>query len=554
MSGVPAHGYSADEYNFQEGELMNPVTSSVAPRLALRGISKRYASVIANDRVDLTVAGGEIHALLGENGAGKSTLMKIVYGVTQPDAGTIEWEGTAVNIRSPAQARRLGIGMVFQHFSIFETLTVAENIALALTERLPAATLAARIEEVSRRYGLPVDPNRLTHSMSVGERQRVEIVRCLLQSPRLLIMDEPTSVLTPQAVRVLFQTLRRLAGEGVSILYISHKLDEIRELCDVATILRNGRVSGTAIPREHSNTSLARMMVGAELKECTLEPRPPGPIRLELTNLSQATEDPFGTELQDINLRVCSGEIIGIAGVSGNGQKELLAAISGERLCAQRGALRLCGQDVARLDPAQRRILGLRFVPEERLGRGAVPGMSLADNCVLTGATAGLVQNGLVRGRAARAFARATIAEFAVKCDSELAPADSLSGGNLQKFIVGREIRLLPEVMLVAQPTWGVDVGASQLIRQALIDLRNAGVAVLVISEDLDELFQICDRLAVLARGRLSAAVPTAGLAVETVGVWMTGEFQGAGLAEQPADGVAAPPSAAGAEMAHADT
>jgi ABC-type uncharacterized transport system ATPase subunit len=510
---------------------MTTVSTPASARLALHGISKRYASVIANDRIDLKVAAGEIHALLGENGAGKSTLMKIVYGVTQPDEGSIEWEGAPVAIRSPAQARRLGIGMVFQHFSIFETLTVAENIALALNERLPAATLAARIDEVSQRYGLPIDPQRLTHGMSVGERQRVEIVRCLLQSPRLLIMDEPTSVLTPQAVQVLFETLRRLAREGVSILYISHKLDEIRELCDVATILRNGRVSGSAIPREQSNTSLGRMMVGADLKECKLEPRPPGPIRLELTNLSLDTEDPFGTSLRQINLRVRGGQIVGIAGVSGNGQKELLAAISGERLCTQRAAVRLCGQDAARLNPAQRRTLGLRFVPEERLGRGAVPGMHLADNCVLTGASAGLVRHGMVRRRAARAFARATIAEFAVKCDGELAPADSLSGGNLQKFIVGREIRLAPTVMLVAQPTWGVDVGASLLIRQALIELRNAGAAVLVISEDLDELFAICDCLAVLARGRLSDAMPTAGLAAETVGVWMTGEFQGAGAA-----------------------
>jgi simple sugar transport system ATP-binding protein len=505
--------------------------TAAPPRLALHGVSKRYANVIANDRIDLSVAAGQIHAVLGENGAGKSTLMKVVYGVTQPDEGSIAWEGTPVAIRNPAQARRLGIGMVFQHFSIFETLTVAENIALALSERLPAATLAARIDEVSRRYGLPIDPLRLTHDMSVGERQRVEIVRCLLQSPRLLIMDEPTSVLTPQAVRALFETLRRLAGEGVSILYISHKLDEIRELCDVATILRNGRVTGSAIPREQTNTSLARMMVGGELKECKLEARQPGPTQLELTNLSLGTEDPFGTALRQINLRVCSGQIVGIAGVSGNGQKELLAAISGERLCTQRGAVRLCGQDVGRLDPAQRRALGLRFVPEERLGRGAVPGMHLADNCVLTGATAGLVRHGMVRSRAARAFARATIAQFAVKCDGELAPANSLSGGNLQKFIVGREIRLLPTVMLAAQPTWGVDVGASLLIWQALIDLRNAGAAVLVISEDLDELFAICDCLAVLARGRLSATTPTAGLPIETVGVWMTGEFEPAARA-----------------------
>jgi ABC-type uncharacterized transport system ATPase subunit len=501
------------------------------PRLTLRGISKRYASVVANDNIDLSVAAGEIHALLGENGAGKSTLMKIVYGVAQPDAGSIEWQGEVVAIHSPAQARKLGVAMVFQHFSLFETLTVAENIALALDDKVPPAKLSARIHDVSKRYGLPIDPQRLVHSMSVGERQRVEIVRCLLQSPRLLILDEPTSVLTPQAVRALFQTLRQLAREGLSILYISHKLDEIRELCDVATILRNGAVSGKAIPREESNASLARLMVGSELKECRLEPREAGRTQLELINLSLATDDPFGTLLRDLNLQVRGGEIVGIAGISGNGQKELQAAISGEIVCPAGDAVRLCGQPVGRWPPARRRELGLRFVPEERLGRGAVPEMHLADNCVLTGARAGLVRHGMVQRRVARAFARDTIREYAVKCDGELAAANSLSGGNLQKFIVGREIRLAPKVMLVAQPTWGVDIGASILIRQALIDLRNAGAAVLVISEELDELYSICDRLAVLAGGRLSQALPTAQMPLEKVGVWMTGEFESAATA-----------------------
>jgi simple sugar transport system ATP-binding protein len=522
---------------------MSPDTA--APRLVLRGISKRYGSVIANEGIDLQVAAGEIHALLGENGAGKSTLMKIVYGVTQPDQGSVDWEGARVSIRSPAQARRLGIGMVFQHFSLFETLTVAENIALALDERVPAAVLAERIASVSQHYGLPVDPQRLTHGMSVGERQRVEIVRCLLQSPRLLIMDEPTSVLTPQAVRVLFETLRRLAQEGLSILYISHKLDEIRELCDVATVLRNGRVTGTALPRQESSASLARMMVGAEVKECALLPRQPGDVQLELSELTLATEDPFGTPLRQINLRVRSGEIVGIAGVSGNGQKELQAAISGETPSAVPGAIRVCGQDVSRMNPAQRRQSGLGFVPEERLGRGAVPGMDLKENSLLTGAKAGLVRRGLLRHRLAREFARATIAAFSVKCDGEQAPAESLSGGNLQKFIVGREIRLQPRMMLVAQPTWGVDIGASMLIRQALIDLRDAGAAVLVISEELDELFAICDRLAVIAAGRLSPCVPTAHMPLETIGQWMTGEFAGAGAG-------AAPPAAADPADTHA--
>ena len=494
---------------------------NAVPRLSLRGISKRYTGVLANDAIDLDVATGEIHAVLGENGAGKSTLMKIIYGAAQPDAGSIVWEGAARVMQSPAQARTLGIGMVFQHFSLFETLTVAENITLALEDRLPPAQLILRIAQVSQRYGLPVDPERLVHGMTVGERQRVEIVRCLLQSPRLLIMDEPTSVLTPQAVRALFGTLRRLASEGVSILYISHKLDEIRELCDIATVMRNGRISGSAIPREESNASLARMMVGSDLKECTLAPNATGKVALELSDLSQFTQDPFGTALAGVNLQVRAGEIVGIAGISGNGQKELLAAISGETVSQKAAAIQLCGRDAGRLNAAERRKLGLRFVPEERLGRGAVPPMHLADNSVLT--HRGLVRRGLVQMRAARAFARDTIAQFAVKCAGELAPAESLSGGNLQKFIVGREIRLAPRVMLVAQPTWGVDVGAAVLIHQALIDLRNSGVAVLVISEELDELFAICDRIAVLAQGRLTPAVPTKTLAVETVGEWMAG-------------------------------
>jgi simple sugar transport system ATP-binding protein len=450
--------------------------------------------------------------------------MKIVYGVTRPDEGRIEWEGRQVEIRSPAAARRLGIGMVFQHFSLFETLTVAENIALALDERTAPATLAARIREVSESYGLPIDPQRLVHSMSVGERQRVEIVRCLLQSPRLLIMDEPTSVLTPQAVTTLFTTLRRLAAEQVSILYISHKLDEVRALCDTATVLRGGRVSGTAIPREESNESLARMMVGAELHECRLKPQQPGDVRLELAALTLASEDPFGTHLQDIRLNVRAGEIVGIAGVSGNGQRELLAAISGESRSSQ-SAIRIRNQDAGNLDPAQRRRLGLCFVPEERLGRGAVPDMNLADNALLTAYGAGLVSRGLVQHAASRQFARDTIAQFDVKCGNELALARTLSGGNLQKFIVGRETRLQPQVMVVAQPTWGVDIGASQLIRQALIDLRDRGAAVLVISEELDELYEICDRLAVLSRGRLSPLRAKAELPLEKLGVWMTGDF-----------------------------
>jgi general nucleoside transport system ATP-binding protein len=499
--------------------------AKLKPRLVLTGITKRYPSVVANENVSLSVRPGEIHAVLGENGAGKSTLMKMIYGVTKPDAGTIMWNGQYETIVAPSQARRMGIGMVFQHFSLFETLTVWENIALALDEPVPTAKLAAQITEVSEKYGLPIDPYRLVHSMSVGERQRVEIVRCLLQEPKLLIMDEPTSVLTPQAVLILFKTLRRLASEGCSILYISHKLDEIRALCDTATVLRGGKVSGGAIPRNETNESLARLMIGGELAECHLTPREAKEVRLDVEHLSLESPDPFGTSLKDISLQVRSGEILGIAGVSGNGQKELMTALSGERLSTSGSMIKLFGQPVGALNPAKRRALGLTFVPEERLGRGAVPPMSLAYNALLTGARKGMVQNGMIHPSVMRTFSKHVIERFKVKCGGEQSVASSLSGGNLQKFIVGRETMLQPKMMIVAQPTWGVDVGAAQLIRQALIDLRDSGVALLVISEELDELFTISDRLAVLAAGRLSPSVKPAETSIEQIGVWMSGKF-----------------------------
>jgi len=498
------------------------VHSALAARLSLRGISKRYPGVLANDRVELDVLPGEIHAVLGENGAGKSTLMKIIYGVVRPDAGTLHWEGVPVQIGNPAQARKLGIGMVFQHFSLFETLTVADNIRLAVDEA-DTAKLPSRISDVSERYGLALDPARHIHTMSVGERQRVEIVRCLLQAPRLLIMDEPTSVLTPQAVLRLFDTLRTLAAEGCSILYISHKLDEIRALCHRATVLRGGRVTGRCDPRQETVASLARMMIGAELPHPKHRDAAAGSPALTIDGLDLRADDPFGTTLRGISLTVREGEIVGIAGVSGNGQKELLAALSGERTLGRPGALVLCGTPAGKLGASARRRLGLAFVPEERLGRGAVPEMSLVDNALLTSRKPGFVSHGFVRSDAVRAFASRTIDAFGVKANGPDAAARSLSGGNLQKFIVGREIGQRPKVMIAAQPTWGVDVGASAQIRQALIDLRDNGVAVLVVSEELDELFEICDRLAVIADGRLSAAKSIHDTSAEEIGMLMAG-------------------------------
>lgn len=507
---------------------------STQPRLELRGITKRYPSVCANDNVSLSVMPGEIHAVLGENGAGKSTLMKIIYGAVHADQGEMLWDGHPVKVANPAAARQLGIGMVFQHFSLFETLTVAENIALALDTRFDLAALSVRIREVSERYGLAVEPERLVHTLSVGERQRVEIVRCLLQNPRLLIMDEPTSVLTPQAVIRLFVTLRQLAAEGCAILYISHKLDEIQQLCDRATVLRGGKVSGMANPREETAESLAQLMIGRALPRPERRAHSTGDTRLQLQQLDLPTRDPFGVSLSGINLQVHAGEILGIAGVSGNGQAELLSVLSGEQRIKDAAAVRLCDEAVGRMGPSRRRDRGLAFVPEERLGRGAVPAMSLTDNALLTAHRQGLVRKGLIASRKVREFAEACIRDFGVKCGGPDAPARSLSGGNLQKFIVGREMRQQPRVLIVAQPTWGVDVGAAAFIRQQLLDFAAQGVAVLVISEELEELFQICDRISVIAGGRLSVSKAVAETNSEEIGLWMAGMFEG-GPAEQVA-------------------
>ncbi|WP_147162001.1 ABC transporter ATP-binding protein [Pararhodospirillum oryzae] len=502
-------------------------------RLALEGIVKRFAgAVLANDHIDLALRPGEIHALLGENGAGKSTLVKIIYGVLHADEGRVLWEGQPVTISSPARARALGIGMVFQHFSLFESLTVTENVQLALDGR-QGENLAQAIDEVAGRYGLALDPKQRICDLSVGERQRVEIVRCLLQNPRLLIMDEPTSVLTPSEVESLFVTLRRLAGEGVSILYISHKLDEIRALCHRATILRAGRVVGACDPATTSTRDLARLMIGED--PGALERRDP-PVwphaagdeapRLELERLSMDAESPFAPPLTDVSLKVRSGEIVGIAGVAGNGQGTLLAALSGEHRAPRPEAVRVDGVAVGHLGPAARRDLGLAVVPEERLGRGAVPELSLAENALLSSYRSGaLVRRGLIDRTRAHGLARTIIERFGVRAGGSRAAAGSLSGGNLQKFIIGRELLQKPRLLIASQPTWGVDAGAAAAIHRALLELRNQGGALLIISQDLDELFAIADRIAVLCAGRLSATRPVHEVSLEQVGLMMGGLF-----------------------------
>ena len=494
-------------------------------RLELKGIVKQYPAVRANDGVDLRVKPGEIHAVLGENGAGKSTLMKIIYGAVQPDAGSVTWNGQPCHLHSPAEARALGISMVYQHFSLFDTLTAAENVWLGLDKSLSLAEVTQRIGEVAHTYGLDVDAKRPVHTLSVGERQRVEIVRALLTKPQLLILDEPTSVLTPQAVEKLFVTLRKLSDGGCSILYISHKLDEIRALCHHCTVLRGGKVTGEVDPREQDNAGLSRLMIGAEPPALQHHASKAGAVVLAVKTLSLPQTDPFGMALHDIDLEVRAGEIVGIAGVSGNGQQEFMAALSGEDPRAPLCSITLSGRDIARAGPRQRRALGLHFVPEERLGRGAVPTLSLAQNTLLTRTEAVSRSGWIATGRVQR-LAEDLIARFHVRAGGAGAAARSLSGGNLQKFIVGREIAAKPKLLIVSQPTWGVDVGAAAQIRGELLKLRDEGCALLVVSEELDELFEISDRLLVIAKGRLSPSVPVAEATVETIGEWMSGLWQ----------------------------
>ena len=491
--------------------------------LELQGLTKAYPGVIANSDVSFDIDKGQIHAVLGENGAGKSTLVKTIYGLVRPDEGQMLLEGAPFAPSDPRAARAAGVAMVFQHFSLFDAMSVAENIALGMENPPKTQDLLAQIRAASENYGLPLSPDRIVGDLSAGERQRVEIIRCLLQNPKLLIMDEPTSVLTPQEVDILFGTLRLLASEGTSILYISHKLEEIRALCEHATVLRQGEVVGTFDPREMSNRDMAEMMVGKTLTTPKRAAVITGQPLLQVLGLSAPAPHQFGTSLKEISFTLHAGEVLGIGGVAGNGQDELVAALSGE-MRTHADMIQLEGQGIGADGPNARRALGLCAAPEERNGHAAAPDMNLVENALMTAKTRlFLLKNGFIDWPRSRAFAQEVIARFDVRTPSPETAARALSGGNLQKFVIGREISQNPRVLVINQPTWGVDAAAAAAIRQALLDLASAGSAVLVISQDLEEVLEITDRFAALNEGTLSQAVPTSGLTMEKIGLMLGG-------------------------------
>jgi len=509
----------------------NPQTDDQqTPLLETRGITKIFGELKANDAVDFSIQKGEIHALLGENGAGKSTLVKIFFGSLQPNSGSVYWNGSEVNVKSPSEARTLGIGMVFQHFSLFEALTVAENIALSFGADVKLEDVSTKARALSEQYGLPLNPDALVGDLSVGQRQRIEIIRCLMQDPTLIILDEPTSVLTPQEADTLFETLFRLRDEGKSILYISHRLEEVQRICSAATIMRHGKVVDACDPREETAGSLASKMVGGDIEDVVRkEGASDGEIILQLNHLSMPASHPFAVALKDISLTARAGEIIGIAGIAGNGQGELFEAISGEEKQSQANTVVICGKDAGHMNISERRQIGAAFVPEERLGHGAVPAMVLTDNMFLARHASDDVvfqKFGKLSVIAKTAITKATkrVSDVMdVRKSAENPPAAALSGGNLQKFIVGRELDRQPSLLLVNQPTWGVDAGAAAHIRQALIDLAASGSAVVMISQDLDEIFEVANSIAVMADGYLTQPIPAAEMTREQIGLLMAG-------------------------------
>jgi ABC-type uncharacterized transport system ATPase subunit len=497
------------------------------PMLEMKGITKRFPGVVANDRVDFDVYPGEVHTLLGENGAGKSTLMKILYGLYQADEGEILLNGASVEIHSPTDAIALNVGMIHQHFMLVETLTVAENVALGLESsrgiRTDLDVVSERIEELADRYGLAIDPSVIVWQLAVGQRQRVEIIKALYRDARLLILDEPTAVLTPQEVEQLFVTLRQMTEDDRGLIFISHKLHEVLALSDRITVLRQGHVTGEVPIEGATRESLAEMMVGRQVK---LAPdKPPvevGEVALEIRDLT-VIGDRGDEAVRRLNLEVHAGEILGIAGVSGNGQREMAQAVAGLREAGE-GSVLIAGVETTNHTPADIRKHGLAYVTEGRLRDGAIADFSVSENLLLIDhADPRYLNRGLLDFKAIKQHSRSLVDEYAVKTPTLDTPARNLSGGNIQKMILAREMSGTPTVLVASQPTRGVDIGAAEYIHTRLVEQRDEDTAILMISEDLDEVFALSDRIAVIYEGQIIGIVDPATTTREEVGLMMAG-------------------------------
>jgi simple sugar transport system ATP-binding protein len=501
-------------------------------RAEMRGIVKRFPGVLANDHVDFEVNAGEIHALLGENGAGKSTLMKILYGLYHPDEGEIRLNGQPVRLHSPADALAQGIGMIHQHFMLVPTLTVAENVALGLKAEgagllqralVDLDSVRRKLRALSEAYGLKVDPDAYVWQLSVGEQQRVEILKALYRGGALIILDEPTAVLTPQEVDELFVTLKQMRDQGHALIFISHKLYEVQDLSTRITVMRDGRVVDSVPNDGIEQRTLARMMVGRDVQFQIERPAVAlGPTRLELQALSVQNDQGLAA-LREVSLAVRGGEILGIAGVSGNGQRELAEAIAGLRAVTG-GAIALDGQPITHAPVAERLRAGLSFIPEERNRHGTIAAFSVTENMILqTHARQPFSRGTFLNFRAIKTHSARLIESFNIKTPSQETPVKSLSGGNVQKLILARELSREPAVLIAAQPTRGVDISATEYIRTILMQQRTKGVAILLISEDLDEIMALSDRIAVLYEGRVMGIVDRAAAQVEELGLMMAG-------------------------------